>query len=319
MPAPAYVSGFLRSYSQYLELDPDLLVARYATSSNVKDIKPHHRMPMTTRPPQRSVPAVASMLVLFAAVAYGGWSWVKGDEGNSINTKIAAKEIERPLERNAIAILDTSIDDYENASGDNFGGQTESSESAIDIGVTTLGAGVTTNLNRGAPPAFQKIIQTTNMPVIAKSERLSIASAKVETSVLPDKSSEGSKELGGLAPSEQYAETQILVAPYTYNSNLQNSGTAIANLRDPSQEITIRAVASSWVEIVRNNGEEVLAKLMQAGDIYVVESNAGLYLSTGNAGGLTVLIGSDDPITVGNVGEIVRDLPLVKDKLRKAL
>jgi hypothetical protein len=100
---------------------------------------------------------------------------------------------------------------------------------------------------------------------------------------------------------------------------LLNSNRAIAELRDPAKEITIRAVAASWVEIVRDNGEEVMAKLMQAGDSYVVEGNTRLFLSTGNAGGLTVVIGTDDPLPMGDIGEIVRDLPLVTEKLRKTL
>ncbi|MFZ9135405.1 MAG: DUF4115 domain-containing protein, partial [Candidatus Puniceispirillaceae bacterium] len=92
---------------------------------------------------------------------------------------------------------------------------------------------------------------------------------------------------------------------------------AIANLRDPAQEITIRAVTASWVEIVRDNGEEVIAKLMQAGDSQVIGGNERLYLSTGNAGGLTIEVGSDKPRALGDIGEIVRDLPLVTDKLRE--
>ena len=62
-----------------------------------------------------------------------------------------------------------------------------------------------------------------------------------------------------------------------------------------------------------------LHKLMQAGDSYVVEGNTRLFLSTGNAGGLTVVIGTDDPLSMGDIGEIVRDLPLVTEKLRKSL
>ena len=114
-------------------------------------------------------------------------------------------------------------------------------------------------------------------------------------------------------------DRQILAARDPASLDLLNSNGAIANLRDPAKEITIRAVAASWVEIVRDNGEEVLAKLMQAGDSYVVDGNTRLFLSTGNAGGLTVVIGTDDPLSMGEIGEIVRDLPLVTEKLRKSL
>ena len=74
LPAPAYVTGFIRSYGRVDE--PDLLVARYLADSG-GDSKPNYKTPMSTRPPQRSAPAVASMLVLSAGLAYGGWFWLK--------------------------------------------------------------------------------------------------------------------------------------------------------------------------------------------------------------------------------------------------
>ena len=70
---------------------------------------------------------------------------------------------------------------------------------------------------------------------------------------------------------------------------------------------------------MRDNGEEVMAKLMRVGDSYVVEGNTRLYLSTGNAGGLEIVIGNDDPRLIGETGQIVRDLPLVTNKLRQML
>ena len=80
----------------------------------------------------------------------------------------------------------------------------------------------------------------------------------------------------------------------------------------PARNITI-------YEIMLRPDQKVLAKLMQVGDSYVVDSNSRLFLSTGNAGGLTVVIGTDTPLSMGAIGEIVRDLPLVTDKLRKLL
>ena len=126
-------------------------------------------------------------------------------------------------------------------------------------------------------------------------------------------------EISNRVLSDELLNTQMREARNLGSVDLLNSNRAIAELRDPAKEITIRAVAASWVEIVRDNGEEVMAKLMQAGDSYVVEGNTRLFLSTGNAGGLTVVIGTDDPLSMGEIGEIVRDLPLVTEKLRKSL
>jgi cytoskeletal protein RodZ len=103
------------------------------------------------------------------------------------------------------------------------------------------------------------------------------------------------------------------------DQNNVSQSSAVANQRDPLQEITIRATGSSWVEIIRNNGEEVMTQLMRDGDTYIVDGAENLYLSTGNAGGIEFVISGDDAISAGAVGEIVRDLPLSVDKLRARL
>ena len=92
---------------------------------------------------------------------------------------------------------------------------------------------------------------------------------------------------------------------------------AVATSRDPDQEVTIRATASSWVEIVRDDGSAVLKKLMKTGETYIVDDGSALYLSTGNAGGIELVTANNDIITIGAIGEIVRDLPLAKNRLRE--
>ena len=67
------------------------------------------------------------------------------------------------------------------------------------------------------------------------------------------------------------------------------TGVAFARQRVPDMEVTLRATGASWVEIIRNDGEEVMAKLMRAGETYMVDSRDRLYLSTGNAGGLELV------------------------------
>ena len=56
---------------------------------------------------------------------------------------------------------------------------------------------------------------------------------------------------------------------------------------------------------------------MKAGEIYVVDVSTALYLSTGNAGGIELVNIGNDIIKIGAIGEIVRDLPLAKNRLRE--
>lgn len=94
------------------------------------------------------------------------------------------------------------------------------------------------------------------------------------------------------------------------------TGVAFARQRVPEMEITLRATGASWVEIIRNNGEEVMAGLMRNGETYIVDSRDRLYLSTGNAGGLELVFNDGTVRGVGESGEILRDLLLDATKLR---
>ena len=97
------------------------------------------------------------------------------------------------------------------------------------------------------------------------------------------------------------------------------SGVAYAGQSDPAFEITIRAKGTSWVEIIRNDGDEVMTRLMRDGEFYTVDSRDKLYLSTGNAGGIEIVFGDGLIKSVGEKGEILRDLPLDVERLRNQL
>mgnify|MGYP001252219089 CR=1 FL=1 len=333
LPAPAYVTGFLRSYGRSVGLAPDQLVARYMDVTKGKDSTPSYKTPMSTRPPQRSAPAVASMLVLFALMAYGGWFWLKTNSLSVLNS------VETDIE--TAALLHSS--DHE---GTPIGVVSRDQPATKDMVVDKLAEALdeptamsfkekTTELSRSGLDTSKGQVTDEPMPDLAPNDKTAVeragigpsavqarASGQVKTDLALDESqifSLPKAEMSNRALPDELVKTQILAVGNSSSVDLLNSNGAIAKLRDPAKEITIRAVAASWVEIVRDNGEEVLAKLMQVGDSYVVEGNTRLFLSTGNAGGLTVVIGKDDPLSMGDIGEIVRDLPLVTDELRKSL
>lgn len=330
LPAPAYVIGFLRSYGRCVGLAPDSLVARYMAVTKGEGSKPSYKTPMSTRPPQRSAPAVASMLVLFALMAYGGWFWLKTNSlpvPNSVETDTKTAVLSRS---GGTAIDVASLDQPAkiDLGVDNLANTSDLSAAISSTGKTIKPSGLGLDISKN---------QVTDKPALGLApddkialEPSEIGSSGVQTGISGQVKTDltfreaqilslpKTETPNGILPDE-LAKTQILTAPNAASLDLLNSNRAIAKLRDPEKEITIRAVAASWVEIVRDNGEEVLAKLMQAGDYYVVEGNTRLFLTTGNAGGLTVVIGADDPLSMGDIGEIVRDLPLVTDELRKSL
>ena len=326
LPAPAYVTGFLRSYGQCVALDPTTLVARYNDLTTKAATMPTYKIPVGARPPQRSAPAIASMLVVCAGIAYGGWYWVNGGDVND-QMAMAPSEIAETLSIPA-AMQDTLIDQRATSAIPNDD-QAQSQDLTVPVQPEKVIAAKavipTPTVATDDQVAMTKTGTTktgTANTIMAEAPAGATLTKPVETAaaiVAPREPAAPPADVDSPVLSGDLAETQV-VTPASQDGETRATGnSAIANLRDPTQEITIRAVAASWVEIVRDNGEEVMAKLMQAGDSYVVEGNTRLYLSTGNAGGLEIVIGSDDPRPIGETGQIVRDLPLVTDKLRQTL
>jgi cytoskeleton protein RodZ len=341
LPAPAYVTGFLRSYGQCVALDPTTLVARYNDLTTKAATMPTYKIPVGARPPQRSAPAIASMLVVCAGIAYGGWYWVIGGDVND-QMAMVPSEIAETLSIPA-AMQDTLIDQRATSAIPNDD-QAQSQDLTVpvqpekviaakaviptptvatDDQVAMTKTGTTETVMTKTGITKTGITETgTAKTITAEAPAGATLTKPVETAaaiVAPREPAAPPADVDSPVLSGDLAETQVITPASQDGETRATGNSAIANLRDPAQEITIRAVAASWVEIVRDNGEEVMAKLMQAGDSYVVEGNTRLYLSTGNAGGLEIVIGSDDPRPIGETGQIVRDLPLVTDKLRQTL
>ena len=326
LPAPAYVTGFLRSYGQCVALDPTTLVARYNDLTTKAATMPTYKIPVGARPPQRSAPAIASMLVVCAGIAYGGWYWVNGGDVND-QMAMVPSEIAETLSIPA-AMQDTLIDQRATSAIPNDD-QAQSQDLTVPVQPEKVIAAKavipTPTVATDDQVAMTKTGTTktgTANTIMAEAPAGATLTKPVETAaaiVAPREPAAPPADVDSPVLSGDLAETQVITPASQDGETRATGNSAIANLRDPAQEITIRAVAASWVEIVRDNGEEVMAKLMQAGDSYVVEGNTRLYLSTGNAGGLEIVIGSDDPRPIGETGQIVRDLPLVTDKLRQTL
>lgn len=82
-------------------------------------------------------------------------------------------------------------------------------------------------------------------------------------------------------------------------------------------QIVLEIVQSSWVEIKNKDGASILRQVLKPGDKYIVPPEDGLTLSTGNAGGIKVLIGEADAVPLGKVAEVKRNVPLAAKTLLK--
>ena len=97
----------------------------------------------------------------------------------------------------------------------------------------------------------------------------------------------------------------------TKNIETQNNElSAKANERDPSNEMVLKAIGNSWVEIEDLDGNILMTRLMRPGETYVVPNINGLTFNTGNAGALSLSQGDVIVPKLGAIGEIITARPL---------
>ena len=89
-----------------------------------------------------------------------------------------------------------------------------------------------------------------------------------------------------------------------------NEMSAKANERDPSNEMVLKAIGNSWVEIEDLDGNILMTRLMRPGETYVVPKISGLTFNTGNAGALSLSQGDVVVTKLGEIGEIITARPL---------
>ena len=289
LPGTTYGFGYIRSICKFLDIDPQPYLDCYKmkTAMQVQD----YVVPNQALEPRMSGPMVAMIVVLVLFAGYIGWQVLERSEfntfGNKADTIELASASDAPAETASTSVTVTTTQDSVVA-------QEDAPTDEETKTVTDIAASDTSDSD-------------------ASDER---KTAKAEVEEAPELAQQ---EDAVDAQSQTVEETPVVEVAETVTTEpteIAASNAAQANVRQPSEEILISASAAAWVEVVSENGDVLLSKLFQPGDDFIAPANQKLYLSTGNAGGLVLQIPGLDEFTAGEVGEIIRDLPLSRDSIR---
>lgn len=88
------------------------------------------------------------------------------------------------------------------------------------------------------------------------------------------------------------------------------SASAAQASADPAGRVVLQATADSWVQVRDGAGNLVMTRVLRPGDVYEVPDLPGLTMVTGNAGGLDILVDGRSVPTLGDQGEVLRDVSL---------
>jgi cytoskeleton protein RodZ len=81
-------------------------------------------------------------------------------------------------------------------------------------------------------------------------------------------------------------------------------------------KVVVRARLESWVQIADDKKQIVFSRVLRVGETYTVPDQKGLTLTTGNAGGVDILLNGKKLKSLGAVGLVKRDIPLDPKKLK---
>ena len=131
-------------------------------------------------------------------------------------------------------------------------------------------------------------------------DKLKITEVKKDFITLPIKSNQSNEKIS--RSSNEIGSKNI--------ESKTNEMSAKANERDPSNEMVLKAIGNSWVEIEDLDGNILMTRLMRPGETYVVPNISGLTFNTGNAGALSLSQGDVIVPNLGAIGEIITARPL---------
>lgn len=94
------------------------------------------------------------------------------------------------------------------------------------------------------------------------------------------------------------------------------TGTEVESLLPP-KPIVLKITTNSWVEIRNAEGAAILRRILKPGDIYTVPEDAGeLVMSTGNAGGIDIVLDGENIGPLGPPAAVRRNITLKPGNLR---
>ena len=292
LPGATYGHGYIKSYCKMLGIDATPHLDKYKMMVARDQSQPSYHFPDEVLEPRMSGAMSAMLVVLVLFAGYLGWQVLDAYQLNPLTSPTLTQEIAEQdtpeIEVPAIPVTPALTNQEVIAANDS-----DKPSESVDT-TETIDTGED---NQPTPAIAEEEEAVIAQTVVAEEEAAPVDEAPVIAE-------EDQPVVADVADKAQEAPATT------------TSVSALATAREPEDEVIVSVIAPSWVEVVRENGDVLLSKLFKPGDQYIAPANEKLYLSTGNAGGLVLTLPGLNEFTMGEVGEIIRDVPLSRDSLR---
>ena len=313
LPGTAYAIGFVRSYAEFLGLEPEETVKRFKQEIHGLERAPTLAFPVPK--PEGKLPGGALILisVLLIALGYGAWYFLT-TSGNQVSevlpsaAPIGQEDESASNGSEQVAARPTgSADSEEQTSVGGTAGQGGTSEQTTE-----------TQTQVPAPTALGA-----EQPDIG-------AGAEIEIPAAPETPGVNAETTDtGQAPSEPVAEAEAPEA--TVDNATQTAvveppaapqlpagaaaGGRIFGADNADARVVLAATSDSWVQVRDAEGELLLTQVLRTGDSFLVPNEPGVTMRTGNAGGLSITVDGRQINSLGALGDVIDGVLLEPDRL----
>lgn len=339
LPGSVYAVGFLKTYAELLDLDTDDLVRRF--KSEIDGAPQHTELNFPAPVPEGRMPGGALVLIalLLGGLVYGGWYYLASNDRT-------VAEIVAPLPERFAALIGGASDPVvapppeavttpEVATPAVPETETpaappapvaEAPLSALeDSPADTPVPSPAPDSDAPALPAAPSVADTPTAvpPTTALNEPLDqpatpapSAAAITDTAPVP-----ATPEAPFAAPATETPATETPAAeapPVATPADVASAPPPLPPAEEPAEAaapalddgIVIIATAQSWVQIRDSEGNLVMTRVLEPGEVYPVPQTDGLRMVTGNAGGLRITVDGEEAPALGGPGDVVRDVAL---------
>lgn len=279
LPGMTYAVGFVRSYADFVKLDPIQVVKDFKKEHEGEDAaKTQLKIPDPIDEDKLPSPVVIGVAALAVVIVFIMWSIFADDGEIDVQT---ASDIPPPPVVGTASGLPTLADQQPLTS-------------------TTAEAA---NIAAGRPAG-----DTATTPETAT------ASSSTTAPVSTGDSAAASGTTGAVAePATVVVPPVVATAP----PPPPPAKDPVINVRRGKTRVLLQAREKSWVQISDGNGKVIYKKVMDKGEEFYVPDQKGMTLVTSNAGGLDVIVDGNKVQPIGKEGEVMRGVDLSPDDLKR--
>ena len=326
LPGPAYLLGFLRTYSRFLNTDPKTVVDRFTAESAAFNAKPELEFP--TPVPEKTVPraAVVSGSLAAAMAIFGFWYFWQNNDKVTFD---AVPPVPEGFGESSSTFATKEATSHSDGVSQTAGGAPDAAgnpdpESLADVAIEAVDVEVASELNvpifegQNALDVGSSNGQPEGVPpsaVIGPADDTPISIISGEEASLQRSVTDNSEIITGDLVQTPSQPNLIPNPPRPPENTASQEPPRIYGDENADSRVTLLARQDSWVQVQSAENQLLITRILYSGDRYKVPDLEGLTLITGNAGGLEILVDGESIPPLGPEGAVRRNIPLEPDAL----